>query len=431
MSATYFTDLRLQQALSLKEKLATDTAYIMIGKVDEWNVGDIPPVPTATNSTSRSVWNDMIGGKKVAINDVSLVIPKYDWTINTVYAQYDDASTTLTSSQFYVLTDDYNVYKCISNNNGNISTIKPTGTGTTVVTLSDSYKWKFMYTISTASALKFINTAYAWMPVQTLATDNSTTQWLVQGAAIPGTIDNVVVTSGGTGYSSAPTVGVEGDGSGFAATAVMLGDVVSHITVTSVGRDYTYANITLTGGTPSTDAVTRAILSPISGHGKDAELELGAQRVMVSVSLEDDENGILSIANDFREVSCVFDTIRYDEITAPVDSVIDQTYTMVLASGVVGDFLVDEIVTGNSSTAYATVVSWDALTLTLKLTSMHKTFTTSEVIAGGTSLIVGTVSSVTEPYLKPNVGRMMYTSFRESTPRAADQTEVIKVVLGN
>ena len=70
------------------------------------------------------------------------------------------------------MTDDYNVYKCLANNNsGGTSTTKPTGTGTTIITTADSYKWKFMYQISAARALKFVTPSY--IPTQRVRKANN------------------------------------------------------------------------------------------------------------------------------------------------------------------------------------------------------------------------------------------------------------------
>ena len=84
-----------------------------------------------------------------------LLARRIDWTTGTVYDQYDDGltttttansgATTLSAANFYVLTDEFNVYKCMNNNANGQSTVKPTGTGTEIFETSDKYKWKFMF----------------------------------------------------------------------------------------------------------------------------------------------------------------------------------------------------------------------------------------------------------------------------------------------
>jgi hypothetical protein len=69
-----------------------------------------------------------------------------------------------------------------------------------------------------------------------------------------GAISNLVVTAGGTGYTSAPTVTISapaGTGSTATATATVAGNVVTGLTITSAGSGYTSTQaitVTLTGG---------------------------------------------------------------------------------------------------------------------------------------------------------------------------------------
>ena len=87
------------------------------------------------------------------------------------------------------MTDGFNVYKCIDNNDNGQSTVKPTSTGTEIFETSDSYKWKFMFQIGAADRTKFLSTSY--MPVR-----------VSSGAGDPhfdvnGEIDSATVSSGG------------------------------------------------------------------------------------------------------------------------------------------------------------------------------------------------------------------------------------------
>ena len=47
---------------------------------------------------------------------------------NAVINYSASGASTLQNSNFYVVTDDYNIYKCIDNNNNSLSTVKPTDT---------------------------------------------------------------------------------------------------------------------------------------------------------------------------------------------------------------------------------------------------------------------------------------------------------------
>ena len=185
--------------------------YLFIGKVTAWADDTAPPTPTdSVSNTVYNHWRDMIAAKKIGSTDISHVAPRYNWTTGTNYFAYLHSNNSLFDQQFYVMTDDYNVYKCLSNNNTDgASTTKPTGTGTAIVSTGDGYKWKFLYQISAARALKFVTPSY--IPTQRVRkanlaianTTDSSFQYAVEIAANTsgnGAIEVVHVTSGGSNY---------------------------------------------------------------------------------------------------------------------------------------------------------------------------------------------------------------------------------------
>lgn len=100
-----------------------------------------------------------------------------------------------------------------------------------------------------------------------LYTAGATTQWCFgwsDGTAAPTSargIGSITVTAGGTGYTSAPTVGFTGGGgSGATATAVVENGVVVRIDVTAPGTGFTSApTVTFTGGGGSGAAATAVL----------------------------------------------------------------------------------------------------------------------------------------------------------------------------
>ena len=99
-------------------------------------------------------------------------------------------SSTLIDSKFYVITSDYNVYKCLYNNNNALSTVEPTTTPIEPFTTADGYIWKFMYYIPIGLRKKFISTSY--IPVTNVLTSSYYSN---------GGIDYVQIVNGGSGYS--------------------------------------------------------------------------------------------------------------------------------------------------------------------------------------------------------------------------------------
>ena len=175
--------------------------YLFIGRTASWPTDSSPPSPIDSVAASNyTTWRDMISAKRITAADVTYAVRRINWSNNTFYTAYTDTNGNLASNNFFVITDTYNVYKCIDNNNSANSTVKPTTTTTSTVELSDGYKWKFMYNISAADALKFLTTNY--IPVKYLTSDDSSAQWDIQQAASNGTIEAVLLSSGGSGYIS-------------------------------------------------------------------------------------------------------------------------------------------------------------------------------------------------------------------------------------
>jgi len=172
--------------------------YMFASRPQPWansSGGDDDYAVLGTNNSvaqvEQTVYDDLLYGKLLTDSDVSNLIPRYDWVINTKYDVYDQTDTDLYSKKFYVVTDKYEVYKCIDNNNGTTSYVKPTLTSTSgTFKTGDGYVWKYMYTIDASSNSKFTTANY--IPVSTNAA--------VQGNTTPGSIDVIKITDGGNSY---------------------------------------------------------------------------------------------------------------------------------------------------------------------------------------------------------------------------------------
>lgn len=203
MPAIITSKFRIHNAKQLVESFsetAPDNSYIFIGGVTPWPDDVNPPTPTdTTQSTDFDVWKDLLSVKKITENDVSHVIPRHNWVSGTVYTEYDDTVPNITSQNIYVMNSNYYVYKVLSNNGNSPSTVEPLGSSTTAFETSDGYRWKFMYEISGAEALKFITPTH--IPVKTLTVNDGSFQWNVQQAAVNGSVENIKIVSGGSNYN--------------------------------------------------------------------------------------------------------------------------------------------------------------------------------------------------------------------------------------
>ena len=195
------------QALNASDTLSQKNStilYAIIGRSREWTDENTPPNPENSEQYLKYVvQREAYGAKKVAVTDVCHVANRYDWTSGTLYRMYRDTDQNLCTCNYYVLTDDYNVYVCLYNNKGATSTIKPSGFSVLPFTTSDGYIWKYMFTITLDDANKFLTTSY--IPVRTLTATNNTLeqdrQFAVQNAAVNGSIQIVETVTEGSGYS--------------------------------------------------------------------------------------------------------------------------------------------------------------------------------------------------------------------------------------
>lgn len=260
-----------------------DFFYMFASRARAWADETTPETPRDSQYYQSEYRHDMLFVKRIQASDAVLLAPRYDWVSGTVYDQYDDeyasnhpafsGAVNLADAKFFVVTDEFNVYKCIENNNDAQSTVKPTSTGTDIFKLDDGYTWKFMFQIGAADRTKFLNVNY--IPVRK-----------VSGAGNPafdvnGELDSITVTAGGSGYTSAPTVVIEGDGTGAVATATLTGDAVSSITITSEGRGYSFAFIKLANGGGTGAAATAAL-----GSSETPSLQSSVEAAAVKGTLD-------------------------------------------------------------------------------------------------------------------------------------------------
>ena len=122
---------------SLSETSAT-YLYLFVGKVEAWTDETLAPAPTdSVSNTSFDYWRSMIAAKKLSSADVSHIVPRINWQTLTSYTAYKHTNNEQTSNNFYIVTDNLNIYKCLQNNVANgVSTIKPTGTSSGIIELS-------------------------------------------------------------------------------------------------------------------------------------------------------------------------------------------------------------------------------------------------------------------------------------------------------
>jgi len=431
MTAIITQDMRIRNADNFIDTVGTDSVYFFIGRSQPWPNSDTSvAVPFDTVNDQFGAQQKMVAMKRIAQSDVTHAITRYNWVSGTTYAEYDDQDSAMSTKQYYVITDDLNIYKCLQAGSG-ASVVKPTGTNTYAnAAAADGYIWKYMYTLSGTQASKFLTNTF--VPVVTLNSDDGSLQWDVQSASTSGAIHRIRITSGGSGYSSTPTVTIDGDGGGCTATATVVGGVVTEIEVNTIGSGYSQAVVTLSGGGPTTAATARAVLSPPGGHGSDPTTELGGFFTMLNVQLDGQEgSGDFPTDNDYRQLGMVLNPDNYSTTTTATATTLIATESLTYTGLSGGDFAVDDLVEGQTSGARAYIDSVDTTNSTIRFHQESDTgFTSFQV---GETIEVGAVSATVGTLVDPEVekfsGDVIYIENRSPVTRADDQIEDVKLVL--
>ncbi len=269
-----------------------------------------------------------------------------------------------------------------------------------------------------------------FIPVKKLASDDGSLQWTVQAASINGALYRARVVTGGTGYTSAPSVTITGDGTGAVATATVSGGVLTGITFTNPGSGYTRAQITLSGGGASVQGTARVVISPAGGHGSDPVGELGGFYIMFQVLLEGaDGSGDFIVDNDYRQLGIVRNPQNYGTTTTSTATTLNALTTLNHGAVTGGSFAKDTTVTGGTSGAKGYIVSVGSGNIKIYQNedTGYKAFNSTEVISVGG--ISATLSSITNPEVKKYSGEVMYIENRTAVNRASSQTEDVRLVV--
>ena len=490
MAAIITEKFRLNNAKQFVEDITqtSSVAYTFIGRGHAWTDDASPPTPVDSPNDEFDAYRNMVALKKISTSDISHAIVRRDWTSGTTYDEYrhnytssnaaSSGATTLWSSLYYVITDDYNVYKCLSNGTAdhtavNTSTVKPDHTTLATPTESDQYQWKYMFSISASDVIKFVTNDF--IPVKTLgaklavaggvdtgsqdgrlgdaSTDDGSAQWDVENGAVDGALQKVRIVAAGSGYTNATTTGIaiRGDGSSGVATVVTAGAVVTSVSITTAGSGYTTAWIA-NEDIPGADNVNQAadgtlvsaniefIIQPKNGHGADPIEELGGNYVILNSRLEYAEGDDFPTDNDFRQIGVVvnptdtggntlctattraaYKVATFDSSgwSAPaVDTVIRNASTEVVGSAV---GIVVSVDSSNRKVSYLPYANES---------NNYVAFVDGNTVYSSTSTNHGTIDGTpTAEEVARYSGDIIYLENRTAVSRASDQIEDIKLIV--
>jgi len=336
--------------------------YFFAGRTYPWADETSPDLASGSYGQEIQTKRDIVYIKRIDETSGILVVPRFDWATGTIYTEYsydldlsDKRNWLHLEQPFYVINSADKVYKCISNNGGVASTAEPTlVTDDDTFTTADGYVWKYMYSIATAIGEAYLNSV--WIPVPDEVADKDTSQTTIETNAVAtiGSIDNIKVTAGGTGYTTA-IVSITGDGSGAVGVATITTGVITNITMTTAGTGYTYADISIVGDGSGFTGVAQ--LAPTGGHGSNAVDELGAFYVMLRGQFDGNEVDKFPTSTTFRQVGILKDPTNAAEA---VLTGADYSYFITLGlNNVTGTFDYGEEVYGGTSEATGKVFKFN------------------------------------------------------------------------
>lgn len=408
MAAIKTDKLRINNAKQFYGNIASslNTYYAFIGLLNpsdyksDWDQN--PKIPEDNFSQENDYWDTMIALKKIKADDARMIVRKITWSSGTTYDMYrhdisinkkskPSNATSLFTSNYYVINENYDVYICL--NNG-ISPEYPSGRPSldqpffkdlepSVAGVSgDGYVWKYLFTIKPSDIIKFDSKFYIPLPKEWGI--DTQTALIKNNAATSGQLKTVVITNRGnnvgTPNSTYTNVPIKGDGSGALATIVVNNDSkVQSITISNGGTGYTYGSVDLAAGNVplgTTRPQFDVIIPPSGGHGFDVYNELGSYRVLIYSLIENDnENPDFIQQNQFARIGIVQNPQKYNTNTLLSDDKVSALYALKLvginnaADYTNAIFTQDSLITqtiGLGVTATGRVAAYDSTTGILK-----------------------------------------------------------------
>lgn len=397
--------------------------YVVLGRQLPWTNTEAVIVPQDSNEYFIQSFRNGIYARRLTLENSTLVVPRVDWTANSVYNTYQSFTN------FYVLNSKNQVFKCLDNNLNSISTVEPEITLTTTsldepfLKTSDGYKWKYLYTIYSSQKQKFLTDD--WMPVYS--------NEFVKNQAISRSIDVVQITNAGFGYIDSPTsdiITIDGDGSGAILKANVENGNVVDIVIQSRGQDYTYANLSFETDIGS-NAAAIVKLAPEGGHGFDPVSELRAKTFMVNVDFAGNES-LHPVNNEYRQAFLLHNPQTSNSSVASASSY--TLYTKILVSGGSGDFNEDEVVYQGTSLSDATftaeVIYFDSINNQLYVNNVRGQLETNRQIVGNVTGSIRVAVEKEDPTMKLFSGDILYITNKTPIQRDVDQTDRIQFILG-
>ena len=404
MSAIVTDQFRILNANNFVESVesANNSYYVFLGlpnaeavgygRSDNWD--ENTPAPVDSFSSNKHAGDTIIFGKKITSANIRRIVRRLDWTSGTRYEiyrnDYSAANTSpltsasrLYSANYFVMNSDYRVYIWIengssgSNPKGNVSQDEPTFTDlepSRAGESGDGYIWKYLFTVPPSDIIKFDSTEYVTVPNEWLTTADTQIRSIRENGdsnVNENQIKTVYIDGAGDNYANGlgQEVNIIGDGTGAKVRVDVVNGKITDTTVTSGGKDYTYALVdlgSLNSNSIGNSAKLVPIIPPSLGHGYDLYTELGTDRVLIYARFDDSTkdfptNTQFSQVGIIKNPTSIGSTSLYTENT--FSSVSSFKFTSITGTPQIGE-KITQTVSGEKARGY--VASYDKETQVMK-----------------------------------------------------------------
>ncbi len=404
MSAIVTDQFRILNANNFVESVesANNSYYVFLGlpnaeavgygRSDNWD--ENTPAPVDSFSSNKHAGDTIIFGKKITSANIRRIVRRLDWTSGTRYEIYRNdysaentspltSASRLYSSNYFVMNSDYRVYICIengssgSNPKGNVSQDEPTFTDlepSRAGESGDGYIWKYLFTVPPSDIIKFDSTEYVTVPNEWLTSSDTQIRSIRENgdsSINENQIKTVYIDGAGDNYANGlgQEVNIIGDGTGAKVRVDVVNGKITDTTVTSGGKDYTYALVdlgSLNSNSIGNSAKLVPIIPPSLGHGYDLYTELGTDRVLIYARFDDSTkdfptNTQFSQVGIIKNPTSIGSTSLYTENT--FSSVSSFKFTSITGTPQIGE-KITQTVSGEKARGY--VASYDKETQVMK-----------------------------------------------------------------
>lgn len=378
--------------------------------------------------------------KKIA--GCSYVVPNVTWASGEIYNQYEDDNPNQTN--FYVMNSLREVFLCVEqakiNGISQESTVEPIANGSalTFVT-SDGYKWRYLYQLSNLAFSNFKTNSY--IPVKKIVNVSSIPEELEQyslqnDSSVAGEILGIHIDSAGLGYSTTPSIVIDGNGTEAAFSVELYNGKIVNAKVDSDdagnythGSGYDYASVTVNGGGGS-GAVLRPIFAPKLGTTYDPVETLKSNSIMIRAQVDGTETDTILADNNFYQVVLFRNLKKFGDTDSDFTANTGNALKSLTVTSVSGTFYEDDTFSNNSGNVEAKIFALDDNKLYYYQTEQtgFGTFAIGETIVSGAA--TASITAINNPDVNAYSGEILYiNNVSTGIPREISQTEDIRIVI--